>query len=199
MLRSFLIAAALLASTPASAQSVSTVRGAIETISPDGSTLNVRTRAGQAASVHLAADARVTLIVPASLADLKAGAYIGVGAAPAADGVLQALEVHVFPEALRGAGEGFRPFDLTPDSTMTNGALTTRVEDVKGPMLTVTYAGGSKEIRIAPDTPIVTFEPGARSDLKVGAKIIARGPKGADGAVEAARVSVGKDGLTPPM
>src|SRR5579863_373082 len=203
MLRNLLFMAALLIGAAAHAQTTpqttSVVRGTIEAVSPDGALLSVRTRAGRPASVRLGANVSVSLVVPAPLSDLKPGAYIGVAAAPAPDGVLQALEVHVFPEALRGAGEGFRPFDLAPGSSMTNGALATRVEGVSGQMLTVTYNGGSQTIRIEPNTPIVTFAPGARADLKVGAAIVARGSKAEDGAVEVARVAVGKDGLVPPM
>jgi len=184
---------------PAIAQTGSVVRGVIEAISPDGSTLTVRARSGDAMTVHMKPETTVALIIPASLADLKPDAYIGVTALPGPDGELQAMEVHVFPPAARGAGEGSRPFDLAPGSSMTNGALGTRVDELKGPLLTVTYNGGQKTIRVLTTTPIVTFAQGARSDLKVGAAIIARGPKGPDGAIEAPRVQVGKDGLVPPM
>jgi len=184
---------------PAIAQTGSVVRGVIEAISPDGSTLTVRARSGDAMTVHMKPETTVALVIPASLADLKPDAYIGVTAVPGPDGELQAMEVHVIPPAARGAGEGSRPFDLAPGSSMTNGALGTRVDELKGPLLTVTYNGGQKTIRVLPTTPIVTFEQGARTDLKVGAAIIARGPKGPDGAIEAPRVQVGKDGLVPPM
>ena len=118
---------------------------------------------------------------------------------PADDGVLQALEVHIFPESMRGAGEGTRPFDLAPGSSMTNGALKARIESAQGTVLTVEYAGGSQTIRVAPNTVIVAFAPGSHDDLKPGASIIARGAPAANGAFEAARVLVGKDGLVPPM
>ena len=184
---------------PAIAQQGSVVRGVIQAISDDGATLTVKARAGDTVMVHMKPETMVAVIIPASLADLKPDAWIGVTAVPGPDGELQAMEVHVFPPAARGAGEGSRPFDLAPGSSMTNGNLGTRVDELKGPLLTVTYNGGQKTIRILPTTPIVTFEPGSRSDLKVGAAIIARGPKGPDGAIEAPRVQVGKDGLVPPM
>jgi len=191
----FLIAGAASAQTAPPA----TLRGTIEAISADGASLSVNARNGEAAIVRLKPDAIVSLVVPASLADVKPGAYVGVAAAPDADGALKAMEVHVFPEAMRGAGEGFRPFDLAPGSSMTNGALSARIDGVEGQTLTVTYAGGAQTIRLAANTPIVAFAPGARSDVKPGAAIIARGVRASDGAIEAARILVGKDGLTPPM
>ncbi|HSU99806.1 MAG TPA: hypothetical protein VLI91_06855, partial [Roseiarcus sp.] len=112
---------------------------------------------------------------------------------------LKAMEVHIFPEAMRGTGEGFRPFDLAPKSSMTNGAISARVDATTGPKLTVTYKGGEQTIVVGPKTPIVAMEPGAKADLKPGAAIIARGPKQADGSINAAFVLVGKDGLVPPM
>ncbi|MBV8473421.1 MAG: hypothetical protein JO107_06180, partial [Hyphomicrobiales bacterium] len=104
------------------------------------------------------------------------------------------------PEAMRGAGEGFRPFDLAPGSSMTNGAIEARIDGVAGPKLTVIYKGGQQTIDIVANTPIVRLAPGARSDLKPGAAMIARGATAvADGVYEAGAVIVGKDGLTPPM
>ncbi len=175
------------------------VRGTIETVADDGASLSVRTRSGEAATVRLKPATSVTLVVPAALADVKPGLFIGVAALPDAAGAQNALEVHIFPEAMRGVGEGFRPFDLAPGSTMTNGAVEARVDSVDGPRLTVTYKGGQQTIVIGNSTPIVAYAPGARSDLKAGAAIVARAAKAADGAYEAARLLVGKDGLTPPM
>jgi hypothetical protein len=190
---------ALVLNAPVFAQQGSVVRGVIQAISDDGATLTVKARSGDTVMVHMKPETTVALIIPATLADVKPDAYIGVTAVPGPDGELQAMEVHVFPPAARGAGEGSHPFDLAPGSSMTNGNLGTRVDEVKGPLLTVTYNGGQKVIRLLPTTPIVTFEQGARSDLKVGAAMIARGPKGPDGVIEAPRVQVGKDGLVPPM
>ncbi len=198
MLRRLALALALISAPPAFAQT-SALRATIDSISADGSSLAVHARSGEAATVRLKPETAFTLVVRAPFADVKPGAYVGVAAVPAADGALQALEVHIFPETMRGAGEGTRPFDLAPGSTMTNGALKARVEGVQGTMLTVEYGGGSQTIRIAPNTPIVAFAPGSREDLKPGAAIIARGAPGAGGEFEAARVLVGKDGLVPPM
>jgi hypothetical protein len=175
------------------------VRATIEAVAEDGGSLSVRTRSGEAATVRLQPTTSVTLVVPATLADVKPGLFIGVAAMPGEGGVQNALEVHIFPESMRGVGEGFRPFDLAPGSTMTNGAVEARIDGVDGPKLTVTYKGGQQTIVIDKSTPIVALAPGARGDLKAGAAIFARAVKAADGAYEATRILVGKDGLTPPM
>ena len=194
-------AAFVLGLTPALAQNapVASARATIETVSADGAALRVRTRAGEDQTVHLSPTTRFVLVVPATLGDVKPGSFIGVAALPGEGSELKAMEVHIFPEAMRGTGEGFRPFDLAPKSSMTNGAISARVDAAAGPKLTVTYKGGEQTIVVDPKTPIVAFAPGARTDLKPGAAIIARGPKQGDGSIDAAFVSVGRDGLVPPM
>jgi Domain of unknown function (DUF5666) len=201
-LRMVLAAALALALAPALAQNapqVARVRATIETVSADGASLAVRTRAGEAGTVRLTPKTLLVLVVPAALADVKPGAFIGVAALPGENGELKAMEVHIFPEAMRGTGEGFRPFDLAPGSSMTNGNIQARVDAASGPSLTVTYKGGEQTIVVDPKTPIVTFAPAAQTDLKPGAAIIARGPRQEDGAIDATVVQVGKDGLVPPM
>jgi hypothetical protein len=196
-----LAAAFTLALAPALAQNapIATDRATIETISADGAALSVRTRAGEAQTIHLTPKTRFVLVVPAKLAEVKPGSFIGVAAVPGDGGELKAMEVHIFPEAMRGTGEGFRPFDLAPKSSMTNGNLSARVDAATGPKLTVTYKGGEQTIVVDPKTPIVALAPGAETDLKPGAAIIARGPKQGDGSIDAAFVLIGKDGLVPPM
>ena len=200
-LRIVLAAAFALALSPALAQNppVASARATIETIAADGASLAVRTRAGEERTVRLTPKTRFVLVVPATLADVKSGSFIGVAAMPGENGEQKAMEVHVFPEAMRGTGEGFRPFDLAPGSTMTNGNIDARVDATSGPKLTVTYKGGRQTIVVDPKTPIVALEPGAQTDLKPGAAIIARGPKQEDGSIDAAFVLIGKDGLVPPM
>ena len=200
-LRIALAAAIVLGVTPAFPQNapVASSRATIQTVSADGSALNVHTRAGEDQTVHLNPKTRFVLVVPAALTDVKPGSFIGVAALPGEGSELKAMEVHIFPEAMRGTGEGFRPFDLAPKSSMTNGNISARVDAATGPKLTVTYKGGEQTIVVDPKTPIVAFEPGAKTDLKPGAAIIARGPKQADGSIDAAFVLVGKDGLVPPM
>ena len=200
-LRMVLAAGFALALSPALAQNppVASARATIETVAPDGAALSVRTRAGEERKVRLGPKTRFVLVVPATLADVKPSSFIGVAAMPGENGEQKAMEVHIFPEAMRGTGEGFRPFDLAPGSTMTNGNIDARVDATTGPKLTVTYKGGQQTIVVDPKTPIVALEPGAQTDLKPGAAIIARGPKQEDGSIDAAFVLVGKDGLVPPM
>ena len=195
-----LAAAFALAVSPALAQNppIASARATIESVAADGAALSVRTRAGEERTVHLGPKTRFVLVVPATLADVKPSTFIGVAAMPGQGGEQNAMEVHIFPEAMRGTGEGFRPFDLAPGSTMTNGNIDARVDATSGPKLTVTYKGGQQTIVVDPKTPIVALEPGARTDLKPDAAIIAR-PKQEDGSIDAAFVLVGKDGLVPPM
>ena len=196
-----LAAAFVFAVVPALAQNapVASARATIETVSADGASLGVKTRAGEELTIHISPKTRFALVVPATLADVKPGSFVGVAATPGEGNELKAVEVHIFPEAMRGAGEGHRPFDLGPGSSMTNGNITARVDATSGPKLTVTYKGGEQAIVVDPKTPIVALAPGAQTDLKPGAAIIARGPKQDDGSIDAAFVLVGKDGLVPPM
>ncbi len=190
-----------LSALPAFAQNppLAVARATIESVAADGASLVVRTRGGEEKTIRLSDRTTVTEVVPASLADVKPGAFIGVAALPGEGGELKAMEVHIFPEALRGTGEGFRPFDLAPGSTMTNGTISAGVEGVDGPKLTVTYKGGEQTIIVGPGTPVVAIAPGARADLEPGAAIIARGTREDDGSIDAAYALVGKDGLVPPM
>lgn len=164
----------------------------------DGKSLSLTTRAGEKVTVSLAPDAIVAAIVPVRLEDIKPGSFVGTAAVPQPDGTLRALEVHVFPESMRGTGEGHRPFDLQPQSTMTNGTVGT-VTGSSDRTLTITYAGGKQTVAVAADTPVVTYEPGSPALLVPGAHIILFGNQAPDGKVTATRISVGKDGLVPPM
>ena len=202
MHRKTLLAAAALASlalaSSAWAQDTVRVRGTIERV--DGPVYLVKSRDGSELKVTLADNALVVGIVKASLADIKPGSFVGVTGMPQPDGSQKALEVHIFPEAMRGTGEGHRPWDLRPQSTMTNANVEQVVTGVDGHTLSVKYKDGEKKLVVPPDTPIVTYVPGDKSDLKPGAKIfIAAAAKQADGSLQAPRVNYGKDGLTPPM
>jgi len=197
-----LIAAAAFAMTfaasAASAQDTVRVRGAIERV--DGPTYVIKTRDGGEAKVTLADNALVVGIVKASVADIKQGSFVGVTGMPQADGSQRAIEVHIFPEAMRGTGEGHYAWDLRAQSTMTNANVEQTVAGVDGQTLTLKYKDGEKKIVLAPDTIIVTYVPGDKSELKPGAKIfIAAAKKQADGTLQAPRINYGKDGLTPPM
>jgi hypothetical protein len=173
------------------------VRGTIERV--DGDVYVVKSRDGTELKLKLAAGGGVGAIVPATLADIKPGLYIGVAAMPMEDGSQKAIEVSIFPEALRGLAEGFRPWDLQPKSTMTNANVEATVAAADGQVLTLKYKDGEKKIIVPPGIPIVSFAPGAVSDLKAGAKIfVGAAKKLPDGTLETSRVNVGK-GIAPPM
>ena len=160
----------------------------------------VKSRDGADLRVVLASDAQIVGLTKASLSDIKQGSFVGVTGMPQPDGSQKAVEVHIFPEAMRGTGEGHHPWDLRPQSTMTNANVEDAVTGVDGQTLTLKYKDGEKKIIVSPDTPIVTYAPGDRSELKPGVKIfIAAAKKEPDGTLQAPRVNFGKDGLTPPM
>ena len=175
------------------------VRGTVE--SADGPMLTVKSRDGKTTyRVKLTDNATVRGIVKASLSDIKENSFIGVTGMPQADGTQKAVEIHIFPEPMRGTGEGHRPWDLVPNSTMTNATVAQMVKGVQGDEITLKYKDGEKKIQVAPDTVIVTYVPGDRNELKPGAKIfIAAANKKEDDTLEAAAVSVGRDGIIPPM
>ncbi|MGA2129245.1 MAG: DUF5666 domain-containing protein [Xanthobacteraceae bacterium] len=174
------------------------VRGTIEHV--DGQTLTVKARDGKDVTVKLADNGPVVATVKAALSDIKPSSFVGVTALPQTDGSWRAVEVHIFPEAMRGTGEGDRAWDLQPKSTMTNAAVAEAVKEVDGQTLTLKYKDGEKKITVPADAPIVAFEPGDKADLKAGAKIfVPAATRQPDGSLQAARIVVGKDGLTPPM
>lgn len=182
---------------PAAAPGPARLRGTIDAVGPDS--LDITTRAGSKVHMQLPGTARVVAVVSAKLGDIAPDSYIGTAAAPQPDGTLKALEVHIFPPSMRGAGEGFRPWDLEGGgSTMTNGTVGSLV-GTSGRTATVKYGDGEKKVVIPDDVPIVAFDPSDRTALKPGAKVVVNGQRAADGSLTVASVSVGKDGLAPPM
>ncbi len=177
--------------------SPSRVRGTIEGV--DGATLMVKSRSGEDVKLTMTGNMRVVGIVKIALSEIKVGSFIGTTTVPGPDGGNNAVEVHVFPEDMRGTGEGSRPYDLKPNSSMTNATVAETVAGNDGHSLTIKYKDGEKKVTVAPDTPVVTYVPANKSDLKPGAKVIAFMKKLPDGSFETNRVSVGRDGLTPPM
>lgn len=172
------------------------VRGTIAAVAADH--LELILADGGKAMVALPADARMTWLVAAKPSDIAAGSYIGTVSRPLPDGTRIAAEVQVFPPAMRGVGEGHNPWDLPGDSTMTNGTIGQMVV-ANGRMITLTYKGGEQHVLVPDDVPFVTYVPADRSALTVGAHVLINGTRAADGAVTAAAVSIGKDGLVPPM
>jgi len=193
------LASVLLAAscTIASAQPAPTVRvkGTIEKV--DGNVLTLKTADGQA-KLTLTGDARVVAVLKASMADIKENTFLGSAAMPQPDGTQKALEVHIFPEAMRGTGEGHRPY-TTPGSTMTNGtAAGATVTGTDGSAIKVKYKDGEKVIVVPPNVPIVRYEIGSLADLKAGAAFtVLAATKKPDGTLEAARINVGRDGVVP--
>src|ERR1043166_8087455 len=173
------------------------VRGTVERV--EGDTYVIKARGGGELKVKLAENAMIVALIKASLADIKQGSYVGVSGMPQPDGSQKALEVHIFPEAMRGTGEGHRPWDLQPSSTMTNGAVEQTSASADGQVLTLKYKDGEKKIVVPADCPIVSYLPGDKGELKPGAAIfIAAAQKQPDGTLLTPRVNVGR-GAAPPM
>lgn len=181
------------------AQAADTMRVRGTVVSFAGSTLTVKTREGNTDAITLAQGWKISGVAKASAQDIKQGDFLGIASVSKADGGSGALEVVVFPAALKGAGEGDRPWDLQPNSRMTNGTVAD-VTDIDGRTVTLTYDNGQKkQIAIPQTTPIVTFAPAAPADLKPGATVFLTAERGGDGALTSARVVVGNNGIVPPM
>lgn len=175
----------------------SRIRGQITAV--DGNMLTIKARNGDDMKVMLTDNARVMAFIPATLADVKKDSYIGVTAMPEADGSQRAIAIHIFPAEMRGTGEGHRPWDLRPNSTMTNAAVDSTVAGVEGQVVTVKYKDGEKKVIVGKDTPIVAYAGAERSEVKPGAQVIVMAAtKEADGTFKADRINVGR-GVTPPM
>jgi hypothetical protein len=189
------LAGAALAQTP-NAKPVR-IRGNI--VALDGDVLKVHRRSGDTVSIALAANVPVSAVKSMQLSDIKPGTFVGTAATTGTDGKLTATEVVVFPEAARGTGEGHYAWDLGPNSTMTNANVDTVVQGTDGRNLKLSYKGGSNEVTVPPNVPIVTFTPAARADLAPGKQVFVVAAPGAQGAYSAQRVVVEKDGVVPPM
>jgi hypothetical protein len=191
--------AACLYATAALAQNAPStrIRGTIASL--DGQTLTVDTREGSKVDVLLNDPLTVSTVRNVDLGDIKSGTYVGIATRTVANGEQQAIEVLVLPEAMRGAGEGHYPWDLEPGSMMTNGTVTGDVQATSGRELSVSFKGDSARIIVPPNAAIVTFAPADRADLKPGARLFCIATKNAEGRLAVSRVTVGKDGVAPPM
>jgi len=177
------------------------VRGQIEKV--EGNKLTVKARDGAQLTVNVPDNVRVMGMEKAALADIKPNSYIGVTADPQPDGSQKAIAIHIFTEQQRGTGEGHRPWDLRPGTTMTNAAVETTVAAVDGQVITVKYKMGERtgeqKVIVPPNTPIVAYAPGNKDELKAGAQIIImNAQRQPDGSLQTPAVNVGR-GLTPPM
>jgi hypothetical protein len=204
MLKNFLLpagmmAAAAVAVMPASAQSArpTNLRGTV--ISQSGATLKIKSREGKVVDVALADGWKITSLARTSLAAVKPGDYVGIASMPDAKGD-RALEVLIFPPALKGTGEGSYGWDLKPKSSMTNASVTNLVKGVNGRTVTLSYSGGQqKKISIPPTAPVVTFAPATPADLKPGVQVFIPAQPAAGGKFTTHQVVVGKNGVAPPM
>jgi hypothetical protein len=189
--------AALLAAPPVSAQQTVRMKGTIENAS--GPVLSHKGSDGAVVTLTLTSDARVIAVVKAGMVDIKPGIFLGSAAMPQPDGSQKALEVHIFPEEMRGTGEGHRPYAPVANGTMTNGtAAGATVEHVDGSAVLVRYKDGEKMIVVGKDTPIVRYAIGNAADLKPGAHVtVLAATKKSDGGFEANRINVGRDGVVP--
>jgi hypothetical protein len=192
-----LAGAAIAASCTAATAQTIRVRGTIE--KADGNVLSLKSSDGAVLKLTLTGNAMIVAVVKASMADIKEGTFLGSAAMPQPDGSQKALEVHIFPEQMRGTGEGHRPYAPVPHSTMTNGATSgVTVTGVDGATMMVEYKGGEKKIVVPPGTPIVRYEIGGPADLKPGARFtVLAATRKPDGTLEASRINVGRGGVVP--
>ena len=200
MTRSLTLAAALVALSAAAAwaQQPPSLRVAGTVESFDGHMLAIKSDKLGEVKVNLAGNVAVFGVSKATIADVKAGAFIGVGAMPQADGSQRAIQVTVMAESQRGLSEGHRPWDARPNSTMTNGTIDQTVESVDGRVLMVKYKGGEQKIVVPPEAKILAYSAAGTSDLKPGAHVaVLRAVKKPDGSLESNRVNVGRGDVAP--
>lgn len=186
-----------LVSAVANAQSTMRVRGTISAF--DGKVLSVKSREGKDLKLQMTDGTTVSYPKAIKLSDIKPGDYIGTTATPDSEGRLVAREVHLFPEASRGVGEGHTPWDAEPGSTMTNANLAKMVKSNNGQELTLEYKGGARNVLIPEGIPVVTVVPADRSLLQPGTYVFVVVQVAADGALTAARIQAAKDGIKPPQ
>lgn len=174
------------------------VRGTIE--SGDQQLLSVKARDGEMLKVKLAENAPVRAVVKAPLNDVKTGSFVGITAMPQPDGRQKAVEIHIFPEPMRGTGEGHRPWDLVPNSTMTNATVATEVASSNGKTLVLKYRDGEKTFEVPPNVTVVTYAPASAAELTPGTKVFTSAAKKLpDGSLEASNLTIGRNGVNPPM
>lgn len=198
MIAAALVSLALMICASAQAQTPQTrVRGVVESL--DGRTLVVKTADGATATVTLAPDYSVGAVVKATAAEIRKGGFIGVGARPQADGSLLAVQVFIFPEAMRGTGEGHRPWGVLPDSTMTNATVAETVSRVDGASVMLTYPGGEQKVTITAEANVIMAAPAQAADLVAGAQVAMTATRQLGGGLTASRVTIAKAGAQLPL
>ena len=173
------------------------LRGEVEAL--NGTTLTLKAADGREIKVALAPGFSVGGMVAAKASDIAKGSFIGVGAKPQADGTLLAVQVVIFPEAMRGTGEGHRPWGVLPDATMTNATVAETVSRVDGANLVLSYPGGEQKVAITPEATILMAAPAEASELKPGAQVAMTASRQADGSYSTSRVTVAKAGAKLPL
>jgi len=191
-----LLAAPVLAQTPPDG-TPTRISGTVDRF--DGHSLMVKARDGQVLTVTLTSDVAIFGLEKRSLADIKPGDFVASGGVRGTDGKIHAVEVRIFPETLRGAGEGQRPWDVKPDGVMTNATVGTVTAAADGGVIHVTYKGGESEYTVGPDVPVLGYVAGDFSLLKPGAAVFTIALKKPDGSLVANRVTAEKDGVKPPI
>jgi hypothetical protein len=192
-----LLSISALAQTPAPEGTPTRIRGTVEKL--DGQNLAVKSRDGQSVTIALAPNYTVQTLVKRSIGDIKPNDYVASTGVKGADGKLHAVEVRIFPEAMRGVGEGQFPWDLKPDSTMTNATVTGTATATGGQLLKVNFKGQESEFIVGPECPVLGLDGGDSSLLKPGAAVFVIAQKKPDGSITAARLYAEKDGVKPPM
>jgi hypothetical protein len=183
---------------PASAQETVRIRGTIESV--EGPLYVIKNRDGAEIKLTVTDKPLFVAIVKSTMADIKPGMFVGSTGMPQPDGTQKAIEVHIFPESMRGTGEGHYDWDLRPNTKMTNANVEQTVAGVDGPVLSVKYKDGEKKISVTPETVVVTYVVGDKNDLKPGTRVfVGAAKKQADGTLQTPRITYGKDGLVPPM
>jgi hypothetical protein len=186
------------AAWPASAQETVRIRGTVERI--EGPVYVVKNRDGAELKLTVTDNPLFVAIVKSTMADIKPGMFVGSTGTTQPDGSQKAIEVHIFPESMRGTGEGHYDWDLKPQTKMTNANVEQTVAGVDGQILSVKYKDGEKKLLVTPETEVVTYVMGNKDEIKPGTKVfVGAAKKQADGALQTPRITYGKDGLTPPM
>ena len=190
------LAVPALAQTPSQGTRVR-VAGTVDKL--DGNNLTVDTKGAQPITVVLADNAAVFGVERRTIADIKPGDFLASGGVKGTDGKIHAVEVRIFPETLRGTGEGQRPWDVKPDGVMTNATVGTVSQSPEGGVIHVKYKGGESEYTVGPEVPVLAYVTGDRNLLKPGASVVTIAEKKSDGTLSTGRVTAEKNGVKPPM
>jgi hypothetical protein len=179
----------------ASAQEIVRIRGTIERI--DGPVYVIKSRDGAELKLTLTDNPLYVAIAPSTMVDIKPGMFVGSAGMTQPDGTQKAIEVHIFPESMRGTGEGHYDWDLKPQSKMTNGNVEQAVSGIDGPVLSVKYKDGEKKLVVTPETVVVTYVPGNKEELKPGTRVFVAAKQQPDGTFQAPRITYGRNGAGP--